>query len=161
MGAERGRPRSAPRVAVADDVEHVRQLFREYAAGLGDHARYLVGFDEEVAALPGGYEVILLAGAVGCVAVKRLDEGACEMKRLYVSPSARGSGAGRALVTAAIEHARALGYRVMRLDTLPTMAAAQGLYRSLGFEEIGRYNDNPAPDVRFMELDLHPPPAGT
>jgi len=161
VGAERGRPRSAPRVAVADDVEHVRQLFREYAAGLGDHARYLAGFDEEVAALPGGYEVILLAGAVGCVAVKRLDEGACEMKRLYVSPLARGSGAGRALVTAAIEHARALGYRVMRLDTLPTMAAAQGLYGSLGFEEVGRYNDNPAPDVRFMELDLHPPPAGT
>jgi putative acetyltransferase len=83
------------------------------------------------------------------------------MKRLYVSSSARGTGVGRALVVAAIEHARALGYRVMRLDTLPTMAAAQGLYRSLGFEEIGRYNDNPAPGVRFMELDLLPPPAGT
>jgi len=161
VGAERGRPRSAPRVAVADDVEHVRRLFREYAADLGDHARYLLDFDDEVAALPDGYEVILLAGAVGCVAVKRLDDGACEMKRLYVSPSARGTGAGRALVVAAIEQGRALGYRVMRLDTLPTMAAAQGLYRSLGFEEIGRYNDNPAPDVRFMELDLRPPPAGT
>lgn len=161
MGAEAERRGRAPRVAVADDVEHVRRLFREYAADLGDHARYLVGFDEEVAALPGGYEVILLADAVGCVAVKRLDDGACEMKRLYVRPSARGSGAGRALVVAAIEQARGLGYRVMRLDTLPTMVAAQGLYRSLGFEEIGRYNDNPGPDVRFMELDLHPPPAGT
>jgi putative acetyltransferase len=154
VGAERERPRGAPRVAVADDVEHVRQLFREYAADLGDRARYLVGFDDEVAGLPFGYEVILLADAVGCVALKRLDEGACEMKRLYVTPSARGTGAGRALVVAAIEQARGLGYRVMRLDALPTMAAAQGLYRSLGFEEIGRYNDNPGPDVRFMELAL-------
>jgi len=154
VGAEAERRGRAPRVAVADDAERVRELFREYAAALGEHARYLVGFDDEVAALPDGYEVILLADDVGCVAVKRLDDGACEMKRLYVSASARGTGAGRALVDAAIEHARALGYAVMRLDTLPTMAAAQGLYRSLGFEEIGRYNDNPAPDVRFMELAL-------
>jgi ribosomal protein S18 acetylase RimI-like enzyme len=154
MGADRERSRSAPRVAVADDVEQVRALFREYAAALGDRARYLVGFDDEVAALPNGYEVILLADGVGCAAVKRLDEGACEMKRLYVRPSRRGTGAGRALVAAAIEQARERGYQVMRLDTLPTMAAAQGLYRSLGFEEIGRYNDNPAPGVRFMELEL-------
>ncbi len=154
MGADRERPGSAPRVAVADDIDHVRALFREYAGDLGGNARYLVGFDDEVAALLDGYEVILLADDVGCVAVKRLDDGACEMKRLYVRPSARGTGAGRALVAAAIEHARALGYSVMRLDTLPAMAAAQALYRSLGFEEIGRYNDNPAPDVRFMELDL-------
>jgi putative acetyltransferase len=154
VGAEAERRGRAPRVAVAGDAERVRELFREYAAALGEHARYLVGFDDEVAALPDGYEVILLADDVGCVAVKRLDDGACEMKRLYVSASARGTGAGRALVAAAIEHARALGYAVMRLDTLPTMAAAQGLYRSLGFEEIGRYNDNPAPDVQFMELRL-------
>jgi putative acetyltransferase len=154
VGAEAERRGRAPRIAVADDVDRVRALFREYADDLGDHARYLVGLDDEVAALPDGYEVILLADDVGCVALKRLDDGACEMKRLYVRASARGTGAGRALVAAAIEHARGLGYSVMRLDTLPTMAAAQELYRSLGFEEIGRYNDNPAPDVRFMALDL-------
>jgi len=81
----------------------------------------------------------------------------CEMKRLFVRPSARGSGTGRALALAAIGRARDRGYTVMRLDTLPTMAEAAGLYSSLGFVEVERYNDNPAPGVRFMELDLRPP----
>jgi ribosomal protein S18 acetylase RimI-like enzyme len=76
------------------------------------------------------------------------------MKRLYVRPAGRGSGAGRALVEAIVEEARRLGFRTMRLDTLPTMAAAQALYRSLGFREIERYNDNPVKGVRFFELSL-------
>ncbi len=76
------------------------------------------------------------------------------MKRLYVAPAARGTGAGRALALAAIEHARERGFSVMRLDTLPTMAEAAALYSSLGFVEVERYNDNPAPGVRFMELRL-------
>jgi len=71
-----------------------------------------------------------------------------------VRPAARGIGTGRALAVAAIERARGLGYSVMRLDTLPTMAEAASLYRSLGFVEVERYNDNPAPGVRFMELRL-------
>jgi putative acetyltransferase len=154
VGAERGRSGGAPRVALADDAEVVRTLFREYAEALGEHAQYLVGFEEEIAALPAGYDFVLVAGDAGCVAVRRLDERACEMKRLYVRPSARGTGSGRALATAAIEHARERGYAVMRLDTLPTMTEAGGLYRSLGFVETERYNDNPAPGVRFMELRL-------
>ena len=154
MGAEAERRGRAPRTAVAGDLELVRTLFREYADSLEEHKPYLVGFDEEVAALPDGYYVILLAGGDGCVALRRLDERACEMKRLYVRPSARGSGTGRALVAAAIEHARGRGYEVMRLDTLPTMAEAATLYGSLGFAETERYNDNPAPGVRFMELRL-------
>jgi ribosomal protein S18 acetylase RimI-like enzyme len=76
------------------------------------------------------------------------------MKRLYVRPLARGSGAGRALAEAIVEEARRLGYRTMRLDTLPTMGAAQALYRSLGFAETERHNDNPVPGVLFFERAL-------
>jgi ribosomal protein S18 acetylase RimI-like enzyme len=91
---------------------------------------------------------------VGSVALNRLSDEACEMKRLYVRPDARGSGAGRALVEALIARARELGYRVMRLDTLPRMEAACALYRSLGFRPIERYHDNPAEGVLFFELLL-------
>ena len=161
MGAERGRPRSAARVALADDAEVVRELFREYAATLGYHAAYLGAFEEEVAALPAGYDFVLVAELGGCVAVRDLGDGVCEMKRLFVRPSARGSGTGRALALAAIDRARDRGFTVMRLDTLPTMAEAVALYSSLGFVEVERYNDNPAPGVRFMERDLRLPRGGT
>ena len=132
----------------------MRALFREYRASLGSAGDHIVGFEEEVERLPGGYDVVLVTGDDGCVGVRRLDDRACEMKRLYVRPSARGTGAGRALAAAAVEEARGRGYAVMRLDTLPSMAAAGSLYRSLGFTEIERYNDNSAQGVRFMELRL-------
>ena len=154
MGADAQGHRGAPRIAVADDLELVRALFREYRASLGSAGDHIVGFEEEVERLPGGYDVVLVTGADGCVGVRRLDDRACEMKRLYVRPSARGTGAGRALAAAAVEEARGRGYAVMRLDTLPSMAAAGSLYRSLGFTEIERYNDNSAQGVRFMELRL-------
>lgn len=93
-------------------------------------------------------------GIVGCAALKRLPDGTCEMKRLYVRPAGRGSGAGRALVEALIARARELGYEAMRLDTLPTMDTARALYLSLGFRPIGRYNDNPIEGVLFFELRL-------
>jgi GNAT superfamily N-acetyltransferase len=154
VGAEAERSGSAPRLALTGDVPVVRELFREYAKSLEEHKPYLVGFDEEVAALPEGYDCILVADGAGCVALRRLDVHACEMKRLYVRPVARGTGAGRALASALIEQARERGYAVMRLDTLPSMTEAGPLYRSLGFVEVERYNDNPAPGVRFMELQL-------
>ncbi len=91
----------------------------------------------------------------GCIALKRLDgDGACELKRLYVRPAARGGGLGRALAEAAVAEARRRGFRVLRLDTLPEMDAARALYLSLGFRPIERYNDNPIPGVLFFELEL-------
>lgn len=153
MGAEAERPRGAPRIALADEVELVRELFREYADSLGVDLSFQ-GFEEEAAALPAGYDVILLAGDEGCVGVRPFGEGVCEMKRLYVRPSARGSGLGRTLALAAVEHARALGYERMRLDTMPMMGAAQALYASLGFVEIPPYRHNPVAGTRFMELLL-------
>jgi ribosomal protein S18 acetylase RimI-like enzyme len=139
------------------DAETVRTLFREYAAWLGPEG-WFTDLEAELAALPGGYEALLVARldgeAVGCVALKPLPGEACEMKRLYVRPEARGTGAGRALVEASIARALELGYAVMRLDTLPTMDAAQALYLSLGFRPIERYNDNPSEGVLFFELRL-------
>ena len=116
-------------------------------------------FDEEVAALPDGYDALLIASLgnepAGCIGVRRLADGVCEMKRLFVRPSARGAGVGRALAVASIEHARALGYERMRLDNLPShMAAAYELYQSLGFVEIDPYTVNPYEGVKFMELRL-------
>jgi GNAT superfamily N-acetyltransferase len=154
VGAERERPGGAARLALADDAGVVRELFREYAAALGDNAAYLGAFDDEVATLPAGYDFVLLAELGGCVAVRDLGDGVCEMKRLFVRQSARGTGTGRALALAAIARARDRGYSTMRLDTLPSMAEAASLYASLGFVEVERYNDNPAPGVRFMELRL-------
>jgi ribosomal protein S18 acetylase RimI-like enzyme len=143
---------------VADgDVDVLRELFREYAAWLGPEG-WFTDLEAELAALPGGYEALLVARRdgepVGCVALKPLPDGTCEMKRLYVRPDARGSGAGRALVEASIGRARELGYAVMRLDTLPTMDAARALYLLLGFRPIERYNDNPIDGVLFFELRL-------
>ena len=158
MGAQAERRGGAPQVAVADadDLDVVRELFREYAAALDEDGRFQ-GFDDELEQLP--YEVILVARRegepAGAVALRRLDTDTCEMKRMFVRPFARGTGTGRALAVASLERARALGYRTMRLDTLPRkMEAAGALYRSLGFVEVGRYNDNPIEGVIFMELQL-------
>ena len=153
---ERGHRGAArtPLIADADDVELVRTLFREYADSLGVDLSFQ-GFGDELAALPGGYDALLVAlPDLGCVGVRPLDEGTCEMKRLYVRPRGRGLGLGRALAVAAIERARELGYERMRLDTLPMMGAAQELYRTLGFVDIDAYRHNPIAGSRFMELRL-------
>jgi ribosomal protein S18 acetylase RimI-like enzyme len=130
----------------------VRGFLREYTDSLGVDLSFQ-DFDSEVADPLGFYELVLLAEN-GCVALRRVDELACEMKRLYVRPGGRGSGLGRQLAEAVIAEARARGYRRMLLDTLPEMTAAQALYRSLGFRETEPYRHNPVVGASFLELEL-------
>ena len=142
--------------ARAEDMPLVRELFHEYAASLGVDLSFQ-DFEHEMATLETYYERILLAGSDGCVALRRIDERTCEMKRLYVRPSARGRNLGRTLAEALIAEAKRRGYERMRLDTLPAMQTAMRLYESLGFVDIAPYRFNPIEGSRFLELDLHAP----
>lgn len=140
------------RAAEAADAETVRELLREYAAGLAVDLSFQ-GFEAEVADPLGFYEFVLLAEG-GCVALRRIDDRTCEMKRLYVRPKARGGGLGRRLAEAVVAEARGRGYRRMLLDTLPTMSEARSLYSRLGFVEAEPYRYNPVPGTTFLELSL-------
>ncbi len=142
-------------------------LLRAYERGLGISLCFQ-DFESELAGLPGDYAppdggLILARGGgelVGVVALRALDRaaGICEMKRLYVAPAGRGQGLGRRLAEAVIAEARRLGYRAMRLDTLPSMREAQALYERLGFRDIANYNGNPVAGTRFLEKDLEAMP---
>lgn len=143
-------------------IETFRALCREYGDSIR-HEALLKGYDTELANLPGVYapprgEMLLARDAtgepIGCVALRPLPDGTAEIKRLYVRSTTRRGGLGRALMAAVIETARGIGYPEVRLDSLPSMTAAQTLYRALGFVEIARYNDNPNPVLVFMSLRL-------
>ncbi len=148
------------------DLEEVRRLWRVYQDGL-DESLERQGFAAEMAGLPGVYApprgVLLLAWddgledakrAVGTAAMRPMEaQGECELKRMVVLPEARGMGAGRALLEAIIEHAEGM-YSVIKLDTSARWEAANTLYRSCGFTECARYNDDPDPDTVFMERRL-------
>jgi putative acetyltransferase len=143
------------------DMGPIRELFEEYAASL-DVDLCFQNFAQELADLPGSYAppkghlltAFLGTHLAGCVALRELESGVCEMKRLYVRPAFRGRGVGRALVLAVIDAARTIGYQRMRLDTLSSMQTGIALYRSLGFRSIDPYRYNPDPYTVFLELDL-------
>ena len=145
-----------------EDVKQARELFREYEAWLGLDLCFQ-NFEKELTELPGAYAPptgrLLLAyendQLVGCVALRKLSDGVCEMKRLFLRPEFHGQGRGRTLAQRIIEEARGAGYERMRLDTLPEqMGKAMALYRSLGFREIEPYYDNPVAGAIFLELSL-------
>jgi putative acetyltransferase len=139
----------------------VRELFIEYSESPGIDLCFQ-GFAEELAGLPGEYARpagrLLLAleedRVIGCRALRPMGESVCEMKRLYVRPAFRGKGVGSTLIDSLVRSAREVGYRRMRLDTLPFMTRAISMYRTLGFEEIAPYRANPVPGALFLELDL-------
>jgi ribosomal protein S18 acetylase RimI-like enzyme len=144
-------------IDAADDVTVARELIAEYGRSTGLDLSFQ-HFDEELATLPAFYELILLArvdgNPAGCIALRRIDDTVCEMKRLYLRPPFRRLHLGRALAERLIAEARTRGYRRMRLDTLPTMTAAIALYEALGFRDIAPYRYNPVEGTRYLELDL-------
>lgn len=157
----------APRIAIVEanaaaGIAEIRELFAEYQRWLGADLSFQ-NFSEELDSLadlyapPGGRLLLARAGdgsAAGCVGMKGLEPGICEMKRLYVRPPWRGLGLGRLLAEAVVRAGRDAGYAAMRLDTLTRLHEAVALYRSMGFREIPAYYRNPMEGVFFMELTL-------
>jgi ribosomal protein S18 acetylase RimI-like enzyme len=144
------------------EIDQARELFREYEVWLNLDLCFQ-NFEKELAELPGAYAPptgrLLLAFAdnklAGCVALRKMTDEVCEMKRLFLRPEFHRKGLGRKLAQRIIDEARAIGYQRMRLDTLSEqMGSAIGLYRALGFKEIAPYYENPVPGALFMELTL-------
>jgi ribosomal protein S18 acetylase RimI-like enzyme len=149
-------------VESVEDIRQARELFEEYSVWLGVDLCFQ-NFEKELRDLPGEYAPpdgrLFLAieeeQLAGCIAIRRIGPDTCEMKRLFVRPDFRGQGLGRELAITIIEEARAIGFKRMRLDTLPRMMAqALKVYRSLGFKEIEPYYSNPIVGTLYMELAL-------
>lgn len=146
----------------AEQIEEIRKLFREYEKSLSLDLCFQ-NFEAELSELPGKYAApagrLFLATvdgkSAGCIALRKLEKGICEMKRLFVRNEFRGLDLGNKLIEKIIEEARAVGYEKMRLDTLPSkMAKAVKLYKSHGFHEIAPYYSNPNGETLFMEKNL-------
>ncbi|WP_312112068.1 GNAT family N-acetyltransferase [Brevibacillus reuszeri] len=152
---------SIGRVTGENQYQQVRELFTEYVDSLGIDLSFQ-NIETELQSLPGEYAepegCILLATyqeqTAGCVALRKIDEDVCEMKRLYVKLNYKGKGIGRELASSIIEEAKKRGYSYIRLDTLPTMGQAISLYSSLGFYEIEPYRFNPIQGTKYLELGL-------
>ena len=144
-----------------EQIQTAGKLFFEYAKSVNVSLCF-ENLDKEVESLPGLYAppdgCLLLASCdgkiAGCVALKRVDHQTCEMKRLFVRSEFRGRGIGKHLTTAISDEARRIGYKRMRLDTLPSMKEAIALYQSLGFEPISPYRELPVPGALFMQTTL-------
>ena len=147
--------------AAYDNLDAVRDLFREYAKGLGVDLCFQ-DFEQELSTLPGKYARpkgrLYLAydqgEAIACIALRPIDERIGEVKRLYVKPTHRRQGLSKILVERIIDDARSLGYKRLVLDTLNTMTPAMNLYKSLGFVEIEAYYPNPLEGATYFALDL-------
>jgi ribosomal protein S18 acetylase RimI-like enzyme len=146
----------------SEDLQHVRELFAEYVEWLGINLCFQ-NYEKELAELPGDYAPptgrLLIAyqdkEVAGCIALRSLGDGVCEMKRLYVRPGFRGERLGWKLVELVLDEARKIGYERIRLDTLPgKMDRAIAMYRTLGFKDIDPYYHNPVTGAAFMELVL-------
>lgn len=151
-----------------DMPEITQTLFREYTDMLvaNDHAfaEYLklqnYGAElehlENKYGMPSGRLYLLFVGQqpAGCIALRKLDDDCCEIKRLYIRPAFRGHHYAERLVTKLIAEAKTIGYKKMLLDTLPFLKAAILLYKKLGFYEIKSYNNSPLDDTIYMQLDL-------
>lgn len=144
-----------------DNLANIKELFIEYAESLGVDLSFQ-GFEDELNNLPGKYAepegCIILASVedapAGCVALRKINNEICEMKRLYVKSQFRSLGLGKKLANSIIEKARELGYDYVRLDTLPTMKRAQEMYREMGFYEIEPYIYNPVEGTKYLEKKL-------
>lgn len=149
------------RPALPSEISEVRAMLTEYVAWIGLDLAFQE-IDAEVAGLPGEYApphgALLVAEQdgrlLGMIGVRPLAGSICEMKRLFVRPEARGRGLAKRLIAELLETAGAIGYTEIRLDTLPMMGDAQGLYVSLGFRDIPAYYDTPIAGTRFMSLPL-------
>ncbi|MCC0632010.1 GNAT family N-acetyltransferase [Clostridioides sp. ZZV15-6388] len=144
-----------------ENLENVKILFNEYSNSLNIDLCFQ-DFNNELKTLPGKYEKpsgsLILAfvdeNLAGCVALKKLEDKVCELKRLYVRDKFRGLKIGKILLEEIVEEAKKIGYTYMRLDTLPSMKSAQGLYEKIGFYDIDPYTYNPIEGARYMELKL-------
>lgn len=145
-----------------NEIAQTKMLFREYEKWLGISLCFQ-NFDDEVANLPGKYAEpdgrLFLAFAeeklAGCIALRKLEDGICEMKRLFVREDFRGLKIGKILIEKIIEEAKIIGYGKMRLDTYPPkMGKAVSLYESFGFREIPAYYHNPYEEVLYLEKFL-------
>jgi ribosomal protein S18 acetylase RimI-like enzyme len=138
-----------------------KQLFLKYAQSL-DFDLCFQNFEQELADIQVQYGApngcLLLVKneqeAVGCAGVRRWQGDIAELKRMYLKPQTRGLGLGKKLLESALENARSLGYRSIRLDTLPSMAVAIALYREFGFTDIPPYRDNPFKGTIYLEKQL-------
>jgi GNAT superfamily N-acetyltransferase len=149
-------------VRTPEDLKAAIALFYAYADFLGVDLTYQK-FEQEMAAMPGHYapprgELLLARGkdgaATGCVGLRPMEDGTCEMKRLYVTDEGRGLGLGRALADAVVAAARRIGYGEMKLDTLPRLTSAIALYQRMGFRQIPAYYDTPIAGTLFFSLKL-------